>query len=322
MPRFAKFQLSSNWGLSSDIEIASHALLSDAIARGASIIFTPTITLKDPLSSDPIYAYARFKLLSASPTGLVVLTRPLGSSFEEIENLLNRTKGDVVKVLSLAARSLSDAHEILNRFENLCDAIEVDVNLTCLLSTRGVSYSIELVRELVATSGKPLVLKLNASSLNLLDLGKITADSGANALVVTPNIVYKIGKHFFRLHSSYISPAVLMGLTEKLAEVDVDVAIVVQSWKENLLEIIPLRVFDVSYLLSWMTFRGGSRVNETPLSWRPINTRLKVYARKGAKYCPYGLIKEEGIIEGCNYCGVCLELNDPGLVELATFVSL
>lgn len=293
-------------------------MVRDASAKGASIIFTPTISIVDPLF-DPSQAYARFKMLSMSREGVLALTRPLSASLGEVGELL-AAAGSSKRVLSLAARSLKDAHELIERFAASVDAVEFDVNLSCLLANKDLTYVIELARELAATINVPLAIKLSAASTGLVSLSKI-AEAGASALVLTPNLVYKVGRHFFRLHSPHISLTLLLGVAEELATVDLTLGCVTQVAQDALAAIAPLRLFDITYTLSWLAYEGTSRSVSIPLSWRQISRKLRVYASQGACYCPYGLISGEGFVEGCNYCGMCLELNEAGRVELASLIT-
>jgi hypothetical protein len=323
VPYFAGFQLKGNWGLSSEVELSSPQIFKEASASGASLLFTPTISLHDPLESDE-RAYVRFKLISEGPEGVVLLTRPLSASVDEVRALLTQEYGDSKVVLSFAVSSFAEAHQLLEEVGPKPDAYELDANLTCLLSGKGVVYAFELAKELSATLAKPLIVKFSAASANLVDLERIVADSGAAAIVITPNVVYRIGNHFFRLSTPpWLSTPLLFSLAERLSELDISVAYVVQYGKGDLLELVPLKLYDASYILHWMRWKGSgrARASAVPLAWSSISKKLKVYARKGASYCPYGLIKGEGFVEGCNYCGACLELNEPGLVELAALIS-
>lgn len=323
MPYFAGFQLKGNWGLSSEVEFPSPQMFKEAAANGASLLFTPTIALRDPLGSDE-YAYVRFKLVSEGPEGFVLLTRPLSASMGEVRTILEQRYDDSKVVLSFAVSSFTEAYQLLEEVNREPDAYELDVNLTCLLSGKGAVYAFELAKELSATLARPLIVKFSAGSASLVDLKRIVVESGAAAVVITPNVVYRIGNHFFRLSTPpLLSTPLLVGIAESLSELDVGVAYIVQYGRNNLLELMPLKLYDASYVLHWMRWKssGRGRVSAVPLAWRSISRRLKVYARRGAGFCPYGLIKREGFVEGCNYCGVCFELNEPGLVELAALLS-
>lgn len=319
MPRFAGLQLRSAWGLSSDVEVASALMVRDAVANGASVVFTPTVSIVDPLYN-PSNAYTRFKLLSVDSGGAFALTRPLSSQVEEIQALLNAVPTEARRVLSIAVGSLKEAEELIERVGKGVDAVELDVNLSCLLAGKDLTYIIELAKELNALLKTPLSLKINAASTSLVSLSKMVVDSGASALVLTPNLVYKLGQHFFRLHSPHVSTTLLLGVAEELTSLDVSLACVTQVEQNILSSIVPIRLYDVTYMLSWLSYTGPSRSSGIPLSWRSISRRLKVYAREGARFCPYGLIREEGFVSGCNYCGVCLELN-PANVELAASIA-
>jgi len=316
LPRFAGLQLASEWGLSSEVEIVSPYIIAEALAKGASIVFTPTISTLDPLF-DASYAYPRLKVLSGARDEFFALTRPLSSSVEEVQKLLEAA-GSAKKVLSIAVGRLEDAHALIERFGGSVDAVELDVNLSWLLAGKDLLYVLELARELAETLSVPLALKVGIASLIRLDA---VANSGASALILTPNLTYKIGRHFFRLHSSHISSTLLLGTAEDLTSVDISMACVLQVWQDPLANVIPLRLYDVTYALSLLGYQGGPRRTSIPPSWQAISRRLKVYARQGARYCPYGLIRGEGFVEGCNYCGTCLELNEPGLVELASIIT-
>jgi len=324
VPYFAGFQLKSNWGLSSEVEVSSQLLFREAAAKGASLLFTPTVAARDPLESNE-YAYTRFKLVSGGPEGVTLLTRPLSANVGEVKALLEQKYGDSKIVFSIAVASFAEAQRLLEDAGREPEALELDLNLTCLLSGKGVAYAIELAKELSTTLKSRLILKLGTASANLVNLERLADDSGAAAIVLTPNAVYKVGRHFFRLTiPSYLSAPLLIGIAESLAELDISVAYVVQSGREELLELAPLKLYDATYILHWLQWKGGERVERVstvPLAWNPISRKLKVYSRKGAKFCPYGLIKGEGFVEECNYCGVCFELNEPGLIELAALLS-
>jgi hypothetical protein len=328
VPYFAGFQLKSDWGLSSEVEVSSPSLFRDAAAKGASLLFTPTVTARDPLESSE-YAYTRFKLVAEGQEGVTLLTRPLSANIGEVKALLEQKYGDSKIIFSTAVASFAEAQQLLEDVSREPDALELDVNLTCLLSGKGVTYAIELAKELSATLKSRLILKLGTASANLVNLERLADDSGAAAMVFTSNMVYKVGRHFFRLTiPSFLSAPLLVGIAESLAELDISVAYVVQSarqsGREELLELAPLKLYDATYILNWMQWKGGKkvgRVSTVPLAWKPINRKLKVYSRKEANFCPYGLIKGEGFVEGCNYCGVCFELNEPGLIELAALLS-
>lgn len=324
MPYFAGFQLKSDWGLSSEVEVSSPLLFREANAKGASLLFTPTVAVKDPLESGE-YAYTRFKLVAEGPEGTTILTRPLSASLGEVKVLLEQRYSDSKTILSIAVANFAEAQQLLENVGQEPDALELDVNLTCLLSGKGVAYAIELAKELSSTLRSRLVLKLSTAGANLINLEHLAVESGAAAMVLTPSTVYKVGRHFFRLTTpSPLSAPLLVGIAESLAELDISVAYVVQSGREDLFELAPLKLYDVTYVLDWMQWRGAGRVKRVsavPLAWKPISRKLKIYSRKGAGFCPYGLIKGEGFVEECNYCGVCLELNEPGLVELAALLS-
>jgi len=323
VPYFAGLQLKSNWGLSSEVEFLSLQMFKEASASGASLLFTPTTALRDPLESQE-YAYVRFKLVSEGPEGLVLLTRPLSTSVREAKAILEQRCGESKVVLSLAVSSLAEAHQLLEEVDREPDAYEIDVNLTCLLSGKGIAYAVELAKELSATLARPLIAKFSAASISTLDFDSVVAESGVSAIAITPNVVYRIGNHFFRLSiPPYISTPLLVGIAESLSELDIGVAYVVQHGKSDLLELVPLKLYDATYVLHWMRWKGSGKwhVSAVPLAWRSISRKLKVYARKGAGFCPYGLIRGEGFVEGCNYCGVCFELNEPGSVELAALLS-
>lgn len=295
-------------------------MVQQAIADGAAVVFTSTVSVKDPLY-DPLMAYARFKLLSCEQEGCLALTRPLSSSIEEAKRLLQAVNQGAKKVLSIAAGSLKDALYLIEEVGTLIDAVEFDVNLSGLLAGKDLAYVTELAKELSSTLNTPLMLKVSAASSSLVSLAKIATDAGSSALVLTPNIVYKVGKHFFRLHSPHISSTLLLGVAEDLTAVDVNLACVTRLDYDVLSTLVPLRLFDVTYMLNWIKYGKSIRRSSPPLSWKSINRKLKVYAYPGARYCPYDLIRKEGFVEGCNYCGVCLDLNEPGLVELATIVA-
>lgn len=325
MPYFAGFKLKSGWGLSSEVEVLSPPLFEDSVAKGSSLIFTPTVAIKDPLESGE-YAYARFKLLAEEPDGAVVLTRPLSATIEEVKALLKLKRDETKVVFSMAVASLAEAGQLLEEVGRGADAVELDLNLTCLLSGKGIAYAIELAKELSSIVAGPLVLKLSVMGVNTVELARLVADSGAAALVLTPSVVYKLGRHFFRISTPpFLSAPLLAGVAESLADLDISVAFVTQSGGGSIFELAPVKLYDVTYVLQWLKWKGagrGRRVPTVPLAWRPISKRLRVYARKGAGFCPYGLIRGEGFVEGCNYCGVCLELNEAGLVELAAMITL
>ena len=320
MPYFAGLQLRSNWGLSSEVEVASPLMVQQAIAKGAAVVFTPTVSVKDPLY-DPLTAYTRFKLLSCGQEGCLALTRPLSSSVEDVKHLLQVANQGAKKVLSIAAGSLRDALTLIESVDVSIDAVEFDVNLSGLLASKDLPYVAELAKELSSTLNIPLMLKVSAASASLVSMAKIVTDAGSSALILTPNIVYKVGKHFFRLHSPHISSTLLLGVAEDLMAVDISLACVTRIDHDVLSTLVPLRLFDVTYMLHWMEYSKPVSQVSPPLAWKSINRKLKIYAYPGARYCPYGLIRGEGFVDGCNYCGVCLELNEPSLVELATIVA-
>jgi len=321
LPRFAGLRLNSDWGLSSEVELLSPALLEHAAASGASIAFTPTIAVSDPLR-DPQVGYARFKLISYGDEGVLALTRPLSSSLDEVSRLLAVMRGlGIARVLSVAAGNLKDALALIDALASGVDAVEFDVGLSCLLAGEDVAYVRELAGELSATLSAPLILKLSAAGANLINVAKTAADVNAAAIVLTPNVVYKIGRHFFRLHSAHMYPALLFSVAESLAAMDVSVAYVTRAEQEPLASLMPLRLLDVTYVLQWLGYATPRARSSIPLSWRGVSKSLRVYARAGARYCPYGLIRGEGFVEGCNLCGACFELNEPGLVELAALLT-
>lgn len=321
MPKFAGFTLRSNWGISSDVEIASPLLYKESVGKGASLLFTPTLAVRDPLE-DPLYVYPRFRLCSSVPGAVALYTRPLSLSVEEVRRLLSEDCRDARRVLSIAVRNLVEAAQLMDELGKLVEAVELDVGLTSLVSQRGASYAFELAGELAATAGRPLILKVPATYATHLRLKDLVSEAGVSALVVSPNIVYKLGRHFFRLHSQHVSPAALLCLAESLEELDVNIAYVTHDSGEGIYELLPLKLCDAIYLLSWLGFNEVRTPREAPLSWRPIRRGLRVYARRGARFCPYGLIGEgERLVEGCNWCGVCLELNRSNAIALATLLT-
>ena len=326
MPRFAGISLRSRWGLSSDVELPSPQFCRDMAGEGMAVLFTPTIAVRDPLSGSAGRAFTRFHLISSGELGIAALTRPLSSSIEEVAELLSAVGGEVKKVLSIAAGALGEALDLLEKFRGEVDAVELDVELSRMLAGKagkGLTYVTELAKELHSVLETPLILKLTAMSAGLIDLHALADEAGASALTLTPNVVYRVGDHYFRLHSPLVSSAALLNAIEPLSEVGVDVAYVVRGdegrWGEAA-DIFPLKLFDVTLMLKWLGFEGRRKEGRIPLRWRSVDRRLKIVASEGARYCPYRLISGEGVVESCNYCGVCLELNPPGVVRLAAIL--
>jgi len=294
--------------------------------KGMAILFTPTIAVRDPLSGGVNRAFMRFHLISSGELGVAALTRPLSSSVDEVAELLNSVNNEVKKVLSIAAGTFGEALELLEKFRGEVDAVELDVGLSRMLAGKagkGLAYVTELARELHNVLEVPLILKLTAMSAGLIDLHALADEAGASALTLTPNVVYRVGDHYFRLHSPLVSSAALLNAIEPLSEVGVDVAYVIRGdegrWGEAA-DIFPLKLYDVTLMLRWLGFKERREGGPVPLRWRSVDRRLKIVASKGARYCPYGLISGEGVVEKCNYCGVCLELNPPGVVRLAAIL--
>lgn len=326
MPRFAGIGLRSRWGLSSDVELLSPRFCTDMAREGMAMLFTPTIGARDPLSGDATRAFTRFHLISSGELGAAVLTRPLSNSVKEAADALGAVNGDVKKALSIAAGTLGEALKLVERFSKEVDAVELDVELSRMLAGRAgksLTYVTELAKELRSVIKAPLILKLTAMSAGLIDLRTLADEAGASALTLTPNVVYRVGDHYFRLHSPLVSSAALLNAIEPLSEVGIDVAYVVRGEEERwgeAIDIFPLRLYDVTLMLKWLGYGGRREGRRMPLRWRSIDRRLKIVASEEASYCPYGLISGEGVVEGCNYCGTCLELNPPGLVKLAAIL--
>ncbi|MEM1508853.1 MAG: hypothetical protein QW291_05190 [Thermofilaceae archaeon] len=318
MARFAGINLKSGWGLSSEIEVISPRLCETAIKNGASIIFTPTITAKDPLDH-PEYYYPRFNLLSDGPQGPIIITRPLSSHESEIDSILVQ-KNDAVKVASIAAGDFKTLLELLDKYERKAHIIEFDLMASCLLAKRNYIYIAELAGELKHVTKLPLSVKIPLTIAQLIDITLFVEENNIDALVVSPNLVYAIGDHYFRIHSPFFSTAALVSVAEVLHEINVNVAFVTRTDVKDLESLIPIRLYDVTYAYENIGVKGIGWRN-IPLSWKPISRKLKIFAREAVDVCPYGLIISQGFVEGCNYCGVCIDLSAPGLVKLASYIT-
>ena len=335
LPRFAGLGLGGRWGLSSEVEIPSLQFYDAMMSKGASIAFTPTIAARDPLSEEARgKCYTKFYLLS-SRGGVSVLSRPLSNKVEKVVELTeNLERGEGKVVLSIAAESFENALSILEKFRGIIDGVELDISISCLLARkrgRKFSYIVELARELSEVVEVPLLLKLSALGVEVLDLGRLVEEANARALILSPNVVYRVGNHYFRLHSPLTFRVGLLNSIEPLSEVGVDVAYVarsldVSSRLESMIDVFPLKLYDITLLLEWMGFERAEfeKGVDTPLQWRAIDRRLRIVAAKGARYCPYGALRGDGELvagEECDYCGMCLELNPPGTVKLAAFIE-
>lgn len=318
MARFAGINLKSGWGLSSEIEVISPRLCEIAIKNGASIIFTPTVTVKDPLDH-PEYYYPRFNLLSGGLQGPTIITRPLSSRESEVDSILVQIN-DAVKVVSIAAGDFKTLLELLDKYERKAHVIEFDLMVSCLLAKRNYTYVAELAGELKHVTKLPLSVKIPLTIAQLIDLALFVEENNIDALVVSPNLVYAIGDHHFRMHTPFFSTAALVSIAEVLHEINVNVAFVTRTDAKDLENLIPVRLYDVTYAYENLGVRGTGWRN-VPLSWKPISKKLRIFAREAVDACPYGLIRSKGFVEGCNYCGVCMDLSAPGLVKLASYIT-
>lgn len=318
MAKFASINLKTGWGLSSEVEIISPRLCENAVKNGASMIFTPTVTIRDPLAR-PEYHYPRFNLLADGPQGPTIITRPLSSHESEIDPILTHVD-DAVKVVSIAAGDFKALLELLDKYERKAHIIEFDLMLSCLLAKRNYAYVAELAGELKHVTKLPLSLKIPLTIVQLIDVALLVDENNIDALVVSPNPVYAIGDHYFRLHMPFFSTAALVSAAEVLNEINVSVAYITRTDAKDLENLIPIRLYDVTYVYESIGVRGTGW-KSVPLSWKPISKKLKVFARKAVDICPYGLIRGEGFVEGCNYCGVCLDLSVPGIIKLASYIT-
>lgn len=336
--RFAGYVTKSTRGISSELPLYSPEFWRWVVSQDVGLIFTPTVTQNPPLS-DADGTYPRIHVAEVTGERHMIVSRPLSSVLREALELREIVKGgsDVYIFSSIAATSLNEWADFIDKVESGgFDGIEVDIpSMSAISNVRKREfelYTVDLLGEISSMTMLPVTAKIELSQARNLRYLEDLAKVGVKGLTITPHMMYSVGRHLFRVHSSDVSRISLRILAGLISEFpDMDIAYVSDGpFSEppgtHLLAAFNIVLYDFSALKAFLK-RGLERYvqedpeKRLPLYWRKVSKDLRLVVRSDAaatcsEICPYRAIPREApkgeflanVDESCDLCGLCLSL--------------